>query len=70
MEKEMEEALCATLISVVACIVGFILGCVYMDYSVNTSGIKETSYCKEIQVDTLQYNYQQDMYKFEIKLIK
>lgn len=29
-----------------------------------------TNYCKEIQVDTLQYDYQQNLYKFEVKIIK
>ena len=51
-------------------IVGFIIGNIFYTWAVDNSGVLETSFCKEIQVDTLQYNYQQDMYKYEIKLIK
>lgn len=34
------------------------------------NGNHTTNYCKEIQVDTLQYDYQQNLYKYEIKIIK
>lgn len=51
-------------------ITGFSVGMAFNAYLVNNSGIPVTSYCKEIQIDTLQYDYKQNMYKFEIKLIK
>ena len=49
---------------------GLAIGMVFDGYLASNSGIPVTSYCKEIQIDTVEYNYQQDMYKFEIKLIK
>lgn len=51
-------------------IIGFFIGILITDFIIYKSGISQTSYCKEIQVDTVQYNYQQDMYKYQIKLIK
>lgn len=51
-------------------ILGFFIGCLTTDCIFKKVGIAQTNYCKEIQVDTIQYNYQQDMYKFEIKIVK
>ena len=51
-------------------IIGFLIGFITTDYTFRKVGISQTSYCKEIQVDTFQYDYQQDMYKYQIKLIK
>lgn len=51
-------------------IIGLLIGFVITDCTFRKVGIAQTNYCKEIQVDTIQYNYQQDMYKFEIKIIK
>ena len=49
---------------------GLAIGMAFDAYLVNNSGIPVTSFCKEIQIDTLQYDYQQNMYRYEIKLIK
>ena len=49
---------------------GLAIGMVFDAYLASNSGIPVTSYCKEIQIDTIQYNYQSDMYKYQIKLIK
>ena len=50
--------------------IGLATGMAFDACLVSNSGIPITSYCKEIQIDTVEYNYQQDMYKYEIKLIK
>lgn len=55
---------------VILFLLGFMFGCIYNDYNVITSGIEETSYCKEIQIDTIQYNYKQNLYKYKIEIIK
>ena len=52
------------------CIIGIIIGFIIADWAFSEVGIAQTAYCKEIQVDTIQYNYQQDMYKYQIKIIK
>lgn len=51
-------------------IIGLLIGFIIADCTFRKVGITQTNYCKEIQIDTIQYNYQQDMYKYEIKLIK
>lgn len=49
---------------------GIIVGMIVNSCLANNSGIPVTSFCKEVQIDTLQYDYKQNMYKYEIKLIK
>ena len=56
--------------SILILMIGFAAGMAFNAYLVNNSGIPLTSFCKEIQIDTLQYDYKQNMYKFEIELIK
>ena len=68
MEKEQKAGF--ILLSITTFILGFFIGSIFHEYLVDNSGIPTTSYCKEIQVDTLQYDYKQDMYKYQIKLIK
>lgn len=68
MEKEKNIVL--TLIAIGVLIVGICIGILIADDTFSKTGISRTSYCKEVQIDTLQYNYQQDMYKYQIKLIK
>jgi hypothetical protein len=51
-------------------VIGLLIGFLITDCVFKKVGIAQTNYCKEIQIDTIQYNYQQDMYKFEIKIIK
>lgn len=58
------------LLSIITFTLGFYIGCLFNTHVIINEGIPTTSYCKEIKIDTLQYNYQQDMYKYEIKLIK
>lgn len=65
-----EQKLYFIAFAILLIIIGFALGAVFNEYIINNSGIKVTSYCKEIQIDTLQYDYKQNMYKFEIKIIK
>ena len=67
---EKEQKVYFILLSITAFILGFFIGCVFNEYLVDNFGISSTSYCKEIQVDTIQYDYKQDMYKYQIKLIK
>lgn len=55
---------------VILFLLGFMFGCIYKDYNTITSGIEETSYCKEVQIDTIQYNYKQNLYKYKIEIIK
>lgn len=50
--------------------IGLLIGILIADCTLKKVGIAQTAYCKEIQIDTVQYNYQQDMYKFGIKIIK
>ena len=50
--------------------IGFMLGILFYDYVISDCGISATSYCKEIQIDTLQYNYKQNLYKYKIEIIK
>ena len=55
----------------IACLtVGSLIGILIADCTLKKVGIAQTAYCKEIQIDTVQYNYKQDMYKYQIKLIK
>lgn len=68
MKKE-ENVLCL-FTAIAGLIIGFLIGYMITDFIICKSGISQTSYCKEIQVDTLQYDYQQNMYKFEIKIIR
>ena len=65
-----EQKLCFVAFAIAFFIIGFMIGTLFNDYVISNSGISATSYCKEIQVDTVQYNYQSDMYKYQIKLIK
>jgi Na+/glutamate symporter len=65
-----EEKSLYIFVAIAGLIIGFLIGYMITDFIICKSGISQTSYCKEIQVDTIQYDYQQDMYKFEIKLIK
>ena len=58
------------LLSVVTFTLGFYIGCLFTGYINANDGIPKTSYCREIKIDTLQYDYQQVMYKFEVKVIK
>lgn len=51
-------------------IIGLLIGFLITDCVFRKVGIAQTNYCKEVQIDTIQYNYQQDMYKYQIKLIK
>ena len=67
---ETEEKLFYLFIAIVFFSLFFLFGAIFEKEKTSKNGIKETSYCKEIQIDTVQYNYQQDMYKFEIKIIK
>ena len=50
--------------------IGFLIGFLIVYCTFRKVGIAQTSYCKEVQIDTVQYNYQQDMYKYQIKIIK
>ena len=67
---ETEEKFLYLFIGIVLASLFFLIGAIFEQERTSKEGIKETSYCKEIQIDTIQYNYQQDMYKYEIKLIK
>lgn len=67
---EKEETGLYIFIAIVGIIIGFLMGFMITDWVIRNEGISQTSYCKEIQIDTIQYNYQQDMYKYQIKLIK
>lgn len=67
---EKEQKLYFIAFSILLIIIGFALGTVFNEYIVDNFGIEVTSYCKEIQIDTLQYDYQQNLYKYEIKIIK
>jgi hypothetical protein len=68
MEKEQKPSFIAFVI--LFFIIGFAVGTIFNDCIISNSGISATSYCKKVQVDTLQYDYQQNMYKYQIKLIK
>lgn len=50
--------------------IGILIGLLIAECQFSKVGISQTSYCKEVQIDTIQYNYQKDMYKYQIKLIK
>jgi hypothetical protein len=65
-----EQKICFIAFAISFFMIGFAIGTLFNDYTISNSGIYETSYCKEIQIDTLQYNYQKDMYKYQIKIIK
>ena len=51
-------------------IIGILIGLLIAECQFRKVGISQTSYCKEIQIDTIQYDYKQNMYKYQIKLIK
>lgn len=65
-----EENILITIIAIVGLIIGIFIGILIADCTLKKVGIAQTSYCKEVQIDTIQYNYQKDMYKYQIKLIK
>ena len=67
---EIEQRGLYIFVSLAGFIIGFLIGCITTDSTFRKVGITQTSYCKEIQVDTLRYDYKQDMYKYQIKLIK
>lgn len=68
MEKEQKAGF--ILLSITTFIFGFFIGIIFQEYLVENSGIPTTSFCKEVKIDTLQYDFQQNMYKYKIKLIK
>ena len=65
-----EENILITIIAIAGLIIGIFIGILIADCTFSKVGIAQTSYCKEVQIDTIQYNYQKDMYKYQIKLIK
>lgn len=67
---EKEQKLYFIAFAILLIIIGFALGTVFNEYIVDNSGIEVTSYCKEIQIDTLLYDYSQNLYKYKIKIIK
>jgi hypothetical protein len=67
---ETEEKFFYLFFAIVFASMFFLLGALFEQERTSKNGIKETYYCKNIQIDTLQYDYQQNMYKFEIKIIK
>lgn len=67
---EKEQNILPTFTAIAGFVIGMLIGILIADYAFRKTGISQTSYCREIQVDTVQYNYQQDMYKYQIKLIK
>ena len=48
-----------------ALIIGFGIGT-----SVDVCGKVETTYCKEIKIDTIRYDLESNLYKFRIEMIK
>lgn len=50
--------------------IGLAAGMAFDACLASNSGIPITSFCKEVKIDTLQYDFQQNMYKYKIKLIK
>lgn len=65
-----EENILLIIVAIGCLMVGIYIGILIADCTFSKTGISQTSYCKEVQIDTLQYNYQRDMYKYQIKLIK
>lgn len=65
-----EQNLSLIFLTVLIFMIGFTAGIAFDAYLVSNFGIPVTSYCKEIQIDTLQYDYKQNIYKYEIKIIK
>lgn len=65
-----EKNIVLTLLAIGILIIGIFIGILIADCTLKKVGITQTSYCKEVQIDTIQYNYQRDMYKYQIKLIK
>lgn len=65
-----EENILITIIAIAGLIIGIFIGILIADCTFSKVGITQTTYCKEVQIDTIQYNYQKDMYKYQIKLIK
>lgn len=68
MEKEQKSNFIIFAISFF--MIGFAIGTLFHDYVIRNCGISATSYCKEIQIDTIQYNYKQNLYKYKIEIIK
>jgi Na+/glutamate symporter len=68
MEKE-QRGLCI-FVALASLIIGILIGYIITDWAITNEGISQTSYCKEVQIDTIQYNYQRNMYKYKITLIK
>ena len=50
--------------------IGILIGLLIAECQFRKVGITQTNYCKEFQIYTIQYDYKQDMYKYQIKLIK
>lgn len=65
-----EKNIMLPFIAIGVLMVGIYIGILIADSTFSKTGISQTSYCKEIQIDTVQYNYQQGMYKYQIKIIK
>ena len=68
MEKEQKSHF--IIFAILFFMIGFAIGTLFYDYVISDCGIPETSYCKEIQIDTIQYNYKQNLYKYKIEIIK
>ena len=49
---------------------GVITGIYIHDLYADEYGIAETEYCKEIKIDTLQYDVKNYMYKFSVEIIR
>jgi uncharacterized membrane protein YraQ (UPF0718 family) len=65
-----EQNILLAFVAIACLIVGSLIGILIADCTFSKVGITQTTYCKEVQIDTIQYNYQKDMYKYQIKLIK
>ena len=65
-----KENILFTIITIGVLMIGILIGIVIADHAFSKTGITQTSYCKEVQIDTVQYNYKHDMYKYQIKVIK
>lgn len=68
MDKEQKS--CFIIFAILFFMIGFMAGTLFNDYIISNCGIAATSYCKEVQVDTMQYDYQCNLYKYTIKIIK
>ena len=65
-----EQNILLAFIAIACLTVGSLIGILIANCTFSKVGITQTTYCKEVQIDTIQYNYQKDMYKYQIKLIK